>query len=85
MTFAQIPDLPLVLGEDRSIRLPLPGEDLTAVVGLDWDEIEVRPRKLLVRRTPGGQLNANATVLAGRPVFGNAILTNEHEGDSGPD
>lgn len=75
MTFEQLPHMAFVLGEDGQLRTLMAGEDPAHFVSGDWNAIDLTQRVLFVRGTPGGRLNANATLLAGRPVFGDAILS----------
>lgn len=71
----QLPELDLVFEPNGTLRLLFPGEDACSVVGCGPVRVELPPRRLLTAAVSHGEFNPNASLLAGKPIFGAVILT----------
>ena len=75
ISFEQLPEQDLVFEPDGTLRLLVPGEDTGSVVGCGPIRVELPPRGLLTAAQSHGEFNPNASLLAGKPIFGAVILT----------
>ncbi len=79
MTLDRLPDMPLILEPSGTLRLFQAGEDFTTVTGVDVEHVTTPSRTFVVRSSPGGEFNTQASMLLGQAVFGAVVLLPQND------